>query len=172
MQLLELWTNLQPDSALHKRKTKQWQTIGQSLVWSTLWWRMSHLDLEQHFLDCQTLCSKNRISFRISRWRSEDRLQGNGNVGTPQSSVSFVINKKIIFLKCLYISVFLPKNSVLLLDISSPTLIILNSGESNYYSSWTVAGSGGIAATSTLILHTLQCYFSFRFSLGKSVEKS
>ena len=29
MQLLELWTHLQPDNALHKRKTKQWQTIGQ-----------------------------------------------------------------------------------------------------------------------------------------------
>jgi len=28
MQLLELWTHLQPDNALHKRKTKQWQTIG------------------------------------------------------------------------------------------------------------------------------------------------
>lgn len=28
MQLLELWTLLQPDTALHKRKTKQWQTIG------------------------------------------------------------------------------------------------------------------------------------------------
>ena len=44
--------------------------------------------------------SKNRISFRISRWRSEDRLQGNGNVGTPQSSVSFIMKniKEIIYL--------------------------------------------------------------------------
>ena len=43
MQLLELWTHLQPDSALHKRKTKQWQTIGQS--GSPLVYRISDLDL-------------------------------------------------------------------------------------------------------------------------------
>ena len=29
MSLLQLWTLLQPDTPLHKRVTKQWQTIGE-----------------------------------------------------------------------------------------------------------------------------------------------
>ena len=31
MSLLQLWTLLQPDTPLHKRVTKQWQTIGELL---------------------------------------------------------------------------------------------------------------------------------------------
>ena len=32
MQLLQLWTLLQPDNPLLKRVTKQWQTIGTMIV--------------------------------------------------------------------------------------------------------------------------------------------
>ena len=113
MQLLELWTLLQPDTPLLKRKTKQWQTIGQHL-------------------DCPTLYGASDIfiiSRRFPRRGSQDGLQGNGNVRTSQSPVILtpLANPSV---SIFYFSAFLPKNLVPQPDISYPTLTIHSSGES------------------------------------------
>ena len=79
--------------------------------------------------------------------------------------------RNYLFESFFYVSVILPKNSVLLPDISSLTLTILNSGRSNYFSNGLSRCQRGVITTSTQILHSTSVLLQLQIFSGQKCRK-